>query len=394
MAPEGRVTLLSFVMTPLLSRTLKAALYHSLSCLGICRLGRFLHRDQALILTYHGVLQKTHDGYSNRNCVDAQMFDRQMAFMKRHYNVVPLADLAQWLSTGKKMPAYTAAITFDDGFRNNFSIALPILRKYRLPATVFLTTSFIGGEELGLWTEQVDRLLQDAPVEMVRIAVNGKEQEYQLRSKTDREVASDRIRAHLKTLSPEQRQSVVMNLVEQVNVKTDKTGLEAENVSEHSELNRQTTAEVEERYAFLTWQEVQAMMLHQITFGSHTHTHSIMATLDEERANFELAESRRLIEERLGTPCRLFSYPNGTTADFGPREQRLLERHGYSAAVSQIDGFNNASTDLTALRRINVGRSGHLSFFVAKISGIWSLFKRLQDGASATDVKRQEARAL
>jgi hypothetical protein len=119
-----------------------------------------------------------------------------------------------------------------------------------------------------------------------------------------------------------------------------------------------------------------------------------MATLDEERANFELAESRRLIEERLGTPCRLFSYPNGTTADFGSREQRLLQRHGYSAAVSQIDGFNDASTDLTALRRINVGRSGHLSFFIAKISGIWSLFKRLQNGATAVDVKRREAHAL
>ena len=381
-------------MTPSVSRALKAALYHSLSCLGICRFGRFLHRDQALILTYHGVLQKTEDGYANRNCVDARMFDRQMAFMKRHYNVVPLADLAQWLSTGKKMLAYTAAITFDDGFRNNFSIALPILRKYRLPATVFLTTSSIGGEEMGLWTEQVDRLLQDAPIETVRIAVNGKEREYHLRSRTDREVASDRVRAYLKTLPPEQRKSVMTKLLEQVVAKTGGTKLDMESTSKCSEFNRQTAAEVEERYAFLTWQQVQAMTHHQITFGSHTHTHAIMATLDEERANFELAESRRLIEERLGTPCRLFSYPNGTTADFGPREQRLLQWHGYSAAVSQIDGFNDASTDLTALRRINVGRSGHLSIFIAKISGIWSLFKRLQNGATAAEVKRREAPAL
>ena len=373
---------------------LKTAFYHSLSWLGICRSGRFLRRHQALILTYHGVLQKTEDGYANRNCVDAQMFDRQMAFMKRHYNVVPLADLAQWLSTGKKMPAYTAAITFDDGFRNNFSIALPILRKYRLPATVFLTTSFIGSQELGLWTEQVDGLLQETRIETVRIVVNGKELEYPLRTTVDRETASDRIRAYLKTLPPEQRKFVMTKLLEQVVAKTGGTKLDMESTSKCSEFNRQTTAGVEERYAFLTWQQVQAMTHHQITFGSHTHTHAIMATLDEERANFELAESRRLIEERLGTPCRLFSYPNGTTADFGPREQRLLQWHGYSTAVSQIDGFNDASTDRTALRRINVGRSGHLSFFIAKISGIWSLFKRLQNGATAAEVKRREAPAL
>jgi peptidoglycan/xylan/chitin deacetylase (PgdA/CDA1 family) len=377
-----------------MSRALKAGLYHSLSCLGICRFRRFLHRDRALILTYHGVLQKTQDGYTNRNCVDVEMFDRQMAFMKRHYNVVPLEDLAQWLSTGKKMPAYTAAITFDDGFRNNFTIALPILRKYRLPATVFLTTSFIGGEELGLWTEQVDRLLQEAPIETVRIAMNGREQEYPLRTRADREVASDRVRAYLKTLPPERRQSVMTNLLEQEVATTGGTKLNTESVSKYSEFNRQTAAEVEERYAFLTWEQVQVMGRHQITFGSHTHTHAIMATLDEERANFELAESRRLIEERVGTPCSLFSYPNGTAADFGPREQSLLRRHGYSAAVSQINGFNDASTDLTALRRINVGRNENLSFFIAKISGLWSLLKRLQNGGFAADLKRYQALGL
>jgi peptidoglycan/xylan/chitin deacetylase (PgdA/CDA1 family) len=381
-------------MTPSVSRGLKTALYHSFCCLGICRFGRFLRRDRAVILTYHGVLQKTQDGYENRNCVDAQMFDRQMAFMKRHYNVVPLADLTQWLSTGKEMPPYTAAITFDDGFRNSFTVALPILRKYRLPATVFLTTSFIGGEELGLWTEQVDRLLQEAPVETVRIVVNGKEREYPLRTKADREAASDRVRGYLKTLPPERRQSVMTTLLGQMLAKTGGTKLNTENVPKYSELNGQTAAEIEERYAFLTWEQVQAMARHQITFGSHTHTHPIMATLDEEKARFELAESRRLIEDRLGTPCRLFSYPNGTAADFGPREQRLLQQHGYIAAVSQIDGFNDASTDLTALRRINVGRNEKLSFFVAKISGLWSLLKRLQNDGPAADAKQRQAQGL
>jgi hypothetical protein len=136
------------------------------------------------------------------------------------------------------------------------------------------------------------------------------------------------------------------------------------------------------------------MARHQITFGSHTHTHAIMATLNEKRANFELAGSRRLIEEQLGVPCRLFSFPNGTAADFGPREQFLLQRHGYVAAVSQITGFNDGSTDLTALRRINVGRSENLSFFIAKISGVWSSLKRLENDGSKTDIKRREARVV
>jgi peptidoglycan/xylan/chitin deacetylase (PgdA/CDA1 family) len=315
-----------------------------------------------------------------------------MAFMKRRYNVVPLADLVQWLSSGKRLPPYTAAITFDDGFRNNFTVALPILKKHRLPATVFLTTSFIGGEERGLWTERVDHLLQHARIQNVRMAVNGMEQEYPLRTEGDREVASDRIRAYLKALPPERRQSVITELVEQVKVEASRynTG----SVSAFSEGNGQSAAELEERYAFLTWAQVHLMARHQITFGSHTHTHAIMATLNEKRANFELAESRRLIEEQLGVPCRLFSFPNGTAADFGPREQFLLQRHGYVAAVSQITGFNDGSTDLTALRRINVGRSENLSFFIAKISGVWSSLKRLENDGSKTDIKRREARVV
>jgi hypothetical protein len=187
---------------------------------------------------------------------------------------------------------------------------------------------------------------------------------------------------------------VITKLKKQVVANTEGIKPDIRSIGKHSKLNAQSAAEIEERYAFLTWKQIQAMAQHQITFGSHTHTHPIMATLDEEKANFELAESGRLIEERLGTPCRLFSYPNGTATDFGPREQRLLQCYGYSVAVSQIDGFNDAATDLTRLRRINVGRNENLSFFIAKISGVWSLLKRLQSGGPAPDVRHREARGL
>jgi peptidoglycan/xylan/chitin deacetylase (PgdA/CDA1 family) len=354
---------------------LKKVLSSLLLWSGICRIARFFHRDQALILTYHGVLESAGDVYTNRNCVDAKMFDRQMAFMTRYYNVVSLTDLVQWLATGQKMPGYTAAITFDDGFRNNFTVALPILRKYHLPATVFLTTSFIGGKELGLWTEQVDRLLQETPIETVRITVNGREEEHSLRTRADRELASDCIRGYLKTLRPEQRQFEVKRLMQQLKAKSSGSEIE----TKYSQCSTQADVAAEERYAFLTWQQVQVMAHYQITFGSHTHTHNIMTTLDEEIANFELGESRRLIEEKLGMRCRLFSYPNGTPADFGPREQRLLQWHGYIAAVSQIGGFNDAATNAMALRRINVTRNEDFGFFVAKIGGVWSLLGRLRN---------------
>jgi peptidoglycan/xylan/chitin deacetylase (PgdA/CDA1 family) len=349
--------------------TVKRFLYELLSLLRIYGIFRFFHRHQGVILTYHGVLTKSDDLYTTRNCVDVAMFDRQMDFMARHYKVVPLSTFVEWLSLDKKLPPYTAAITFDDGFRNNLTVALPILKKYRLSATIFLPTSFIGSDEMGLWTERVDWLIHRTRVASVRIAANGTEKSYLLHTKAEREIASDQIRAYLKTLSPKERKCVVAQLARQI-------GTQPRGVQTGSE---DSPVDAQERYAFLNWEEVKAMTRARITFGSHTHTHPILTPLNEQEANFEVAESRRLIGEQLGTECRLFSYPNGTQVDFGSREEKLLKGVGYQAAVTQIDGFNDASTNPMALRRINIVRSEDFSFFLAKISGVWSLLNYLRN---------------
>lgn len=307
------------------------------------------------------------------------MFDRQMAYMARHYKVVPLPELVGRLNAGKQLAPYTAAITFDDGFRNNLTIALPILQKYHLPATIFLATSFVSSDELGLWTEHVDWLIHRTSVQNIRLTLDGVEKSFPLRTSADREIASDQVRGSLKTLNATQRKSVLKELHDQLEEKSDLPPLRY-NGSERSQVRGQSTAENEERYAFLSWQQVHMMACDSITFGSHTHTHAILAPLSETDLNFELTQSRRLIEQNLGAPCTLFSYPNGAERDFGRREERLLGSLGYVAAVSQIDGFNDASTNMMALRRINIPRDESLSYFEAKVSGVWSMLKRLQNG--------------
>lgn len=362
---------------------MKRTFYRVLSVLGIYRIGRFVHRDQALILTYHGILRNGHNLYTNRNCVEMAMFDRQMAYMARHYNVLPLSDLVGRLSSGERLPPYTAVITFDDGFRNNLTVALPILQKYHLPATIFLATSFISSDGLGLWTERVDSLIHRTSVQNLRLTLDGVEKSFPLRTSADREIASDQVRAFLKTLDPAQRKAALKELDDQLEEKADRRPSKNDNGSESSESHEQSAATTEERYTFLTWQQVQMMARCSITFGSHTHGHAILAPLSETDLNFELTESRRLIEEYSGVTCTLFSYPNGAERDFGPRDESLLKKLGYLAAVSQIDGFNDASTNLMALRRMNISRDENIGFFLAKISGVWSILKRLQNGLRA-----------
>ena len=111
------------------------------------------------------------------------------------------------------------------------------------------------------------------------------------------------------------------------------------------------------------------------SFGSHTHTHSILSTLSPAETHFELNKSQKIIEQMLGTSCTLFSYPNGRQCDFRKRDHELLEKLGYKVAVSQIDGFNDSKTDIFALRRINITRNDDFNYFLAKITGVWSLLK-------------------
>jgi peptidoglycan/xylan/chitin deacetylase (PgdA/CDA1 family) len=271
-----------------------------------------------------------------------------------------------------------AAITFDDGFRNNLTVALPVLQKYNLSATIFLATSYISSEKRGLWTERADSLIHGTREQSIKLTLEGADKLLSLRTSADLENASDQIRAFLKKLTPEQRKSALRELEEQLKAKTDSPPSRGDSDSDCSGVEGESAAQKEERYAFLNWQQVQMMACGSITFGSHTHTHAILASLSQTDLVFELEESRRLVEQGAGATCSLFSYPNGTQNDFGWREQKLLGELGYVAAVSQIDGFNDASTNIMALRRINIPRHDSFNFFLAKVSGVWSMLQRLQ----------------
>jgi len=114
------------------------------------------------ILMYHSVGEKcrTLDGYGRKLNVDTETFARQMRFLHDHnYNVIPVAVLAKKIRKHEKIPHNTIAITFDDGLENNFVNAYPILKKYGLPATIFVTTNFIGKKNFITW-ENI-RILQN-----------------------------------------------------------------------------------------------------------------------------------------------------------------------------------------------------------------------------------------
>ncbi|MDZ7265874.1 MAG: polysaccharide deacetylase family protein [candidate division KSB1 bacterium] len=338
-----------------MNAALKRVAYTWLGRSGTHKLLQWHHRRQALILTYHGVIHSGDNSYSNRNSIAAAAFEQQMDYLARHFQPMSLPELVRRLQAREQLPDYTVVITFDDGFRNNYTVAAPILKKYGLPATIFLATAYVSSPKLGLWTERVDWLLQSATLPVLEFSFGNEVQHLALQTTRDRMIASDRVRDYLKRLPPAEREQAI-------------SALQAR-LGRVREIDRS----LEERYAFLTWDQARELQQAQITFGSHTHTHAILSSLSMAEAHFELTESRRLIEAELRTACTLFSYPNGSVRDFSRRDLELVQKLGYAAAVSQLPGYNDRNTDLFALRRINISRSNDFNYFLAKICGLTML---------------------
>lgn len=318
--------------------------------LGLYRSLRRKHRDKAVVLTYHGVMPEKPAGngdFEYRNFVTAGQFERQIRFLLRRYRPLQAEDFYE---PGKNL-AGGFLITFDDGFRNNYHYAMPILKKYGLQGCFFITTHLIDTREF-LWTEQVTRLLQKTRREKVEVELD-RAQVFPLGAPAQTERASLAIRKYLKAASLRRRQEVLEQMKAQL-----------------SDVPLTVQPEEEERYLFMTWDEVREMIRAGQVIGSHTHTHPLLATLSEEESLGELQVSRRLIEQQTGRPCFTMSYPNGEREDYSEVQIRQLKQLGYRCAFTQVPHFNGPETDRYQLRRVNVSLKMSLPVLEAALCGV------------------------
>lgn len=125
----------------------------------------------AIVLMYHSV-----ESSGWKYSVTPRMFEKQMAYLKKHYSVVSLPDIVAFVLEKKELPAKTIAVTIDDGYRDTYEVVFPVLKKYSLPATVFLTSDLKERSELGsferLNEEQIKEMYDSG---LVTFEVHGRE---------------------------------------------------------------------------------------------------------------------------------------------------------------------------------------------------------------------------
>lgn len=333
-----------------------------LDTVGLLDLARSWLQNSAVILTYHGVLSGADDGQSflDHNFVAEEAFERHLRFVTSHYRPISLEQLVACYRRNAPPPPRSIAVTFDDGFANNYTLAFPLLRRFSVPFTVFLTTGLIETDGAQLWTERVKRAIYLHPATSVTLQLEGQTFACALDSAPAREASARRVLQTLKRLPPHVRD----RCVERIETACGRPPL---------------TPADRERYDFLKWAQVRDMASAGVEFGSHTVSHPILTTLDDSTLADELRRSKGQIESELGVECYAFAYPNGSPADYGEREKRALRDAGYACALSLRNSLNRPSPDLYDIDRVNIGRQFDTVLFHAALTGVLGGARRVRD---------------
>jgi len=259
-------------------------------------------RPTTIILAYHRVIEKWDEtlDYSQPGMVVTRpTFDRQLAFLKEQFDIVPLASLLADENTDWPVDRPRCVITFDDGWRDNYDLAFPILRKHDIPATVFLTTDFIGTDRAFWHTELIHLLIH---AELSRL----------LGHETELRAYPGPVRHHLKRLARLERVSAerdVDPIIETVKAMCDEGAVEEliHTLIQAVGLSRPLFPE---RKFFLDWHQVREMAAAGIEIGSHGCSHRIFTRLPPEEVKQELVRSKAEIEHRVGRIVEHFAFPN------------------------------------------------------------------------------------
>jgi peptidoglycan/xylan/chitin deacetylase (PgdA/CDA1 family) len=273
------------------------------------------------VLGYHRVMAE-HDPLRPAEPTVAE-FESRMRWVAANFDVLPLVDAVRSLRENR-LPKRALCITFDDGYADNHDLALPVLRRLRLPATFFIATGYLNGG--CMFNDVVIEAVRQASgphLELVDLGLG----QHPLGSDEQRSRTTARILSRLKYFEPERRTDVALQMAKRAGARVP-TDL------------------------MMSSEQVQALHVAGMTVGAHTVTHPILAEITPQRARDEMAAGRARLEELTGAPVRLFAYPNGKPLrDYHREHAALAGELGFEAAVSSAWGAARAGDDLYQIPR-------------------------------------------
>lgn len=274
-------------------------------------------RKKVNILMYHRFSEKP-----ELFKIDSHNFEKQIKFICSKFNPIHLSTFIAAAEGRAKLPPNSIIITIDDGYQDNFTVAYPILSKYKAPATIFLATDFVDSGSW-LWPLKLLFILQNSKVVRFRLLIENREQMFSVENFTAWHKSQLAIFNHLRKLADVEKDLFLLDLAADLDV----------------DVPEKTCGD----FLPLTWPQILEMQKDGIEFGSHTCTHPILSRQNNSALINETVASKTLIENRLQQEVISFCYPNGQPEDYNQKVISAVRDAGYRCAVTTANGSNTIS---------------------------------------------------
>lgn len=281
-----------------------------------------------LILNYHSVISKGEPRPFWRGlAVPEEEFENQISWLSRRLRIVDMRQFLREFREGFPINL-PVTLTFDDGWRDNLIVAAPILKRFNLPASMFLAT---GNVESGrpFWWVQIGQQLENARAHSSTVEIELGTRRFILRLDNSTGVLD------------------TYNLLVGYVVKNGPRAFD-------SIMERLGYEETSEDRLLLNWEEVSALEEEGWSFGAHTVNHVILARVSLEESKKEILDSGEALWHHVRDPLPVFCFPNGAPGDFLACHVQELKKMGIQAALTTVHGAVTPHEDPFSLPRLKV----------------------------------------
>ena len=298
------------------------------------------------ILMYHGVTERALE-VADWCFIKACDFEDQIKYIKNNFHVVHLSDAFK--QNGNKYKKPIAVITFDDGFYNNYAIAYPILEKYQVPATIFLTTGLLNTEET-LWYCNLNLAISSSR----KTEFTWENNIFDISDNKNKSKSIAKLKKLLK-----------LKTVAEMN----KSLVEIYRILEYFPI---PPIPRDSPFRMLDYDAIHEMNKSPlINFGAHTVTHTILTKIPEDESKFEIKKSIEDVNTITKKKYQTFAYPNGLPEDFDSFHIKQLQQNNIELAVTTTEGINHFNADLYRLKRVGVGNDTSMDEFIVRAHGCY-----------------------
>tara|TARA_Y100000389_G_scaffold3743_1_gene3590 strand:- start:24785 stop:25693 length:909 start_codon:yes stop_codon:yes gene_type:complete len=294
---------------------------------------KYLKKKSCSIFLFHGVIKKNNynlRNYNNKH-IEQKKFEQILKDLKKNGKPISMDTVKNNIINNQDFDNKSFAVTFDDGFYNNYSIAIPILKKMKIPATFYITTDFIE-KNMTSWIDRIEIAVNSKNIGCTKIL----NREYSFNNSVKSKIKfMDNLRKKIKNNKKIDPYKITSHILSDLEYK--------KKISSSNDILDKK----------MNWSHIQKIDKQKLfTVGGHTKTHRILSFLSENETKKEIKGSIKIIEKKLNKKIIHYSYPEGLSHTFSNREILLLKQKGIECCPSAENGVNNKNSDLFKLKRI------------------------------------------